>query len=263
VLTPPTSQPHVLFVRIFGVIDLRAGRAVHARGGAREAYAPVRSTLLGEAEPGDAVALARAYRAHGGVGGIYVADLDAIHGAEPYDLTEIAGVGLPLMVDAGANTVQKARAAGARAVPATRIVVGLETLGSFEDLAAIVTALGPERTVFSLDLKDGVPLGAPGTDRARQSPVDLACRAAAYGVRSVILLDLSRVGRNAGVDLSLVGEIRGALPSHEVELIVGGGIRGDDDIRQLDAIGCDGALIATALLGTPERGSGVGYGSPR
>ncbi len=233
------------------MIDLKAGRAVHAQGGAREAYAPVRSTLLGAAEPGEAVALARAYRAHGSVGGIYVADLDAIHGAEPCDLTGIADVGLPLVVDAGVNTVEKAHVAVALAAPATRIVVGLETLVSFGDLAGIVTALRPGRTVFSLDLKDGIPVGAPGTDHAGQSPVDLACRAAAYGVRSVILLDLSRVGRNTGVDLSLVAEIRNALPPHEVELIVGGGIRGDDDIRRLDAVGCDGALIATAILARP------------
>jgi phosphoribosylformimino-5-aminoimidazole carboxamide ribotide isomerase len=250
-----------LFVRIFGVIDLKAGRAVHAQGGAREDYAPVRSTVLGAAEPGDAVALAHAYRTHGSVGGIYVADLDAIDGAEPSDLAGIAAVGLPLVVDAGANTPDRARAAAARAAGhgsiAARVVVGLETLGSFGDLAAIATAIGSDRTVFSLDMRDGVPLGPPGTDHARWTPVDLACRAAAYGVRSVILLDLFRVGRSLGVDLSLVGEIRRALPPHELELIVGGGIRGDDDIRQLDAMGCDGALIATAILGTPEYGPGV------
>ena len=41
------------------VLDLRSGRAVHARGGARSTYAPVSSQLIG-GRVGDPIALARA-----------------------------------------------------------------------------------------------------------------------------------------------------------------------------------------------------------
>ena len=53
---------HIGAVRVIGVIDLKAGRAVHARGGKREAYEPVRSPLLTPEQVGDAAALACAYR---------------------------------------------------------------------------------------------------------------------------------------------------------------------------------------------------------
>ncbi len=39
--------------------------------------------------------------------------------------------------------------------------------------------------------------------------------------------------------------VRQAIP--DVTLLVGGGIRGVDDLRDLAAVGCDGVLVATAL----------------
>ena len=146
------------------MIDLKAGRAVHARGGVREHYEPVQSPLMAEAggdiKPGDAGALARGYRARGDITGIYVADLDAISGGTRQDLTAIAAAGLPILVDAGVRTVECAVAMAGLGV---RVVVGLETLPSFTTLSAIVSAIGGERTVFSLDLRNGTPLVPDGT----------------------------------------------------------------------------------------------------
>ncbi len=236
------------------MIDLKAGRAVHARGGAREHYEPVQSPLMqgegegegeGDAKPGDAAALARGYRARGDIAGIYVADLDAISGGAPQDLAAIAAAGLPMLVDAGVRTAERAVATAGLGV---RVVVGLETLPSFTVLSTIVSAIGGERTVFSLDLRNGVPLVPGGTDSAGGSPIDLARQAVACGVCAVIVLDVARVGGAQGVDFELMGNVRRALPVHEVELMVGGGVRGDGDLTRLAALGCDGALVATSLL---------------
>jgi len=48
-------------VRVIGVVDLLAGRAVHARAGRRESYEPVRTVAGAPIEPGDGLALAGAY----------------------------------------------------------------------------------------------------------------------------------------------------------------------------------------------------------
>src|SRR5438477_4509429 len=58
-------------LRVIGVIDLRGGAAVDARGGRRDEYQPI----------GDAVELARTY-VERGVEELYVADLDAIEGRD-------------------------------------------------------------------------------------------------------------------------------------------------------------------------------------
>lgn len=209
-------------MRLIGVIDLAGGRAVHAKGGRRDAYTPVRSVLLQPGEEGDPVALARAYLRYP-VPEIYVADLDAIAGA-PLSLTigRLASLGAPIWVDAGPVTPVSR--------PGLRAVIGLETLQAWEQVAG---------SAFSLDLRGGVPLA--GEDR----PVELAKRAVEAGATAIILLDLARVGSMAGLDWVTVQAVRASTLG--VELVVGGGVRDRGDIARLADLGCDGALVATAL----------------
>ena len=67
------------------------------------------------------------------------------------------------------------------------------------------------------------------------------------------MLDLARVGTDAGVDVELLADVRRAVPS--VTLFAGGGVRGESDLELLASVGCDGALVATALIGL-ERSDG-------
>jgi HisA/HisF family protein len=236
-------------VRVIGVIDLKAGRAVHARGGKRDAYEPVRSPLLTPEQVGDAAALACAYRDLLGLGEIYVADLDAIDdpAAVRHDLRHVLAVGLPVRVDAGVATVRAAERVLENG--ATRAIVGLETLSSFEDLARIVRDVGRQRVVFSLDVRDGRPVTLPGAsvEGEGRTPLEMAERAIQAGAGTVLLVDLGRVGRAVGADLDLVGALRSTCRSSE--LLVGGGVRNSADLERLDAMGCDGVLLGTALHG--------------
>ncbi|HEX6966479.1 MAG TPA: HisA/HisF-related TIM barrel protein [Gemmatimonadaceae bacterium] len=229
-------------MRVIPVLDILDGRAVHARGGAREAYAPVVSRL--SATAGDAIALARAYVETLDARDIYMADLDAIAGRAPHDalLRAIAVLGARPWVDAGIADAERAQAT--IAAGAARVIVGLETLPSIDALAAIARAIGDARTVFSLDLRDGTPIVRPGLELPA-SPVTIVQRAVDAGARTVIVLDLARVGTSAGVDLALVAELRRACPA--IELVAGGGVRDVDDLARLADAGCDAALVATAL----------------
>jgi phosphoribosylformimino-5-aminoimidazole carboxamide ribotide isomerase len=233
-------------VRVIGVIDLKAGRAVHARGGQREAYEPVRSPLLSPEQVGDPAALARAYRDVLGLPEIYAADLDAISNpvGTHQDLRGVLAPGLPVMVDAGVATVRDADRV--LDVGASRVVVGLETLTSFEDLALIVHAIGGSRVVFSLDTRGGRPVTRPGTSLDQLALLALAERALCAGASAVLILDLGRVGRAVGPDLDLVRALRSACAC---ELLVGGGVRSVADLDRLADEGCDGALVGTALHG--------------
>jgi len=230
-------------VRVIGVIDIKSGVAVHARGGHRELYEPVRSPLLPLDRPGDAAILARGYRDKLGLAEIYVADLDAIGGRAMQDLTGILGSELPLMVDAGVTTEIDAQ--HALGCGATRVVVGLETLESFDDFTHIVRSIGTNRVVFSLDLRGAHPIVQSNAPFAGLAPIALARGAVRCGASAVLVLDLARVGRSVGVDIGFVRAIRAELP--DVELLVGGGVRDRADLDQLAGAGCDGALVGTAL----------------
>ncbi len=227
---------------IVPVLDLRRGRAVHARGGDRAGYAPVRS-VLAPGRPGDALVLARAYRSTLRAERCYVADLDAIVDRRPqWDLLEkvadpSTGFGGGLLVDAGVRSLADAVAARRRLQ--TRVVVGTETFGGLDRLSGLLETVGPDAVVLSLDLRDGAVVGGA------TAPLEAAGCAVAAGVRSVLVLDLGRVGSGRGIDLVLPAEIRRRHP--DVELMVGGGVRDGRDLARLEAAGCDAVLVASAL----------------
>jgi phosphoribosylformimino-5-aminoimidazole carboxamide ribotide isomerase len=230
---------------VLGVIDLRDGLAVRARGGRRERYMPIES-VAGESIPrGDAIALARQYVTRFALTGLYVADLDGIErGLPPHaEVGKLSSIGMPVWLDAGIASASNA----ARALSSgpSRLIVGLETLPSFRALELIVESVGRERVVFSLDLRGGEPI-AMVAEIEEQSPEDLVARAAAADVGTMIVLDLARVGSGAGVDLEMLGRIRSVAPS--VAVYAGGGVRSIEEIVRLRDAGCSGALIASALL---------------
>ena len=229
-------------MQLIGVIDLLAGRAVRARGGARDRYLPV-AAIGATTIDGNPLALARAYVDQCGLSTLYAADLDAIDGGETDGplirrLTEVA----PLWLDAGITTVAEAH----RAIDlgAARAVVGLETLTSFDALATICAAFGGAQVAFSLDLRGGVPVSTAALAR-RDSAEDIAARAAAAGATTIIVIDLARVGAGTGPDFERLSRVRSAVPG--VTLFAGGGVRGPADLTRLAGLGCDGALVASAL----------------
>jgi phosphoribosylformimino-5-aminoimidazole carboxamide ribotide isomerase len=237
-------------VQIIGVIDLKDGLAVHARGGRRDEYALV-SEAAGTVINGDAVKLAGVYESLG-LTDIYVADLDAIGsavGREPDKVRatttpdvavvrRICKLGGHVVVDGGVATLDHAHRVAAAG--AHEVIVGLETLTSF-DLLRDICRHYP--VTFSLDLRNGIPMN--GTGRTGLSPEDLAREAVAAGAKAIIVLDVARVGGTAGPDTEMLKRIRPVVTG--AALLAGGGVRGLDDLKLLDRIGCDGALIATAL----------------
>lgn len=231
-------------MRVIPVLDLQAGRAVLARGGLRETYRPAPSVLAPERQAGDALALARAFRERLGCDECYVADLDAIAGASPQAalVRSLTRMGVHVLLDSGAADPARARQAVADGV--ARVVVGLETLPGFAVLRAIAAEIGNQRIVFSLDLRGGEPIFAPGAPH-RAAPLELARAAVAAGAPALIVLDLARVGSGLGPDLALVAELRRAHPT--LELLAGGGVGSRRDLERLADAGCDGALVATAL----------------
>lgn len=224
------------------------GQAVHARGGRRADYLPVNSRLA-PGKPGDASAVAAAYRHQIGAGTLYVADLDAIQGGKPQRalVTKLVGeFGGAVWVDAGLQHVSNEvefRAAGI-----ARVVLGLESLGSMAQLRGALVALGPDRVTLSLDLRGGQPIVQPlfaAELGGAPTAVDIARRATEYGLDHLLVLDLARVGRDMGVDPRMVAAVRSVTPG--ATLIAGGGVRSWSDLETLADAGADAVLVASAL----------------
>lgn len=233
-------------MQIIPVIDLLGGVVVRGVAGRRHEYRPIESRLCKSAAP---AAIGAALRARFGFREAYVADLDAIAGADPaWQIFEaLADCGLTLRIDAGIATADRARriAEFHAGEHCSAVVVGLESLASPLALEEMLEALGPDRLAFSLDLKAGTPLVA-ARDWQGLDALAIADRALRLGVRRLIVLDLAQVGMSQGAGTeSLCRRLR--QRDAKIEIVAGGGVRGLEDLESMAAAGCNGALVASAL----------------
>jgi phosphoribosylformimino-5-aminoimidazole carboxamide ribotide isomerase len=239
-------------MQVIPVIDLLGGQVVRGLGGQRDLYRPIRSQIAADAQP---ASVARAFVEHFALNTVYVADLDAItcvlDDVPPYVLPyqRIAEAGLSLWLDAGIGTPSRARLLR-EAVDSVSLdvhfVIGLESVAPERELTAIANELGRERTIFSLDLKQGIPLTSVPRWTAAD-PVQIVMNVLAAGISRLIVLDLADVGMQAGTGtLDLCRRLRREYGA-AMELTSGGGVRGRDDLAALADAGCDAALVASAL----------------
>jgi phosphoribosylformimino-5-aminoimidazole carboxamide ribotide isomerase len=229
-------------MRVIPVIDLKSGAAVHAVRGERERYRPLRSEIVAGSDP---VRVARAVRQAFGLDELYVADLDAIAGGPPHsEVVAALAREARVMVDAGA-----AEAAAVRRLlelGVARVVIGTETLADAAALERLRAEVPDAPLVLSLDLRAGRVV-SPDAELARLGAAEALARLAPSAPWEVIVLDLARVGSNAGPELTLVRQLRARFP--ELALLAGGGVRNADDLRDLAEAGAAGALVATAIHG--------------
>lgn len=212
---------------IVPVIDIARGQVVHAKRGERAGYLPVKSKLCAGSKPLDIV---QAFMRLDIFEVVYIADLDAITGAgnNRASIEEIHQCypGLTLWLDNGSTSVSKSTSHPV--VP----VLGSETGISPRQLADISS----RKTGYILSL-DFTGNRLNGDDKLLQATADWP--------DVVIVLDLYRTGSNCGPDYSMIKHIRNLAGNRRIYW--GGGISSADDLQQLAAAGCHGALLATAL----------------
>jgi phosphoribosylformimino-5-aminoimidazole carboxamide ribotide isomerase len=224
-------------MKVVPVLDLQMGCVVRGVAGRRHEYRP----LTPECHP---ISVAKAFRDRFGLSELYLADLDAIAGALPSLAlcTELHRQGFSLWVDAGVRGMEGTDAFFTIGIEF--VVVGLETVAG----PAILRQLchdHAEQVVFSLDLRDGAPLGRRGAWK-RPDARSIAKQAIESGVQRLLLLDVARVGISAGMGTEILAkEFIAAYP--DTEISAGGGIRGMDDLRQLKTMGLHAVLVASAL----------------
>jgi len=232
-------------------MDLMAGQVVRGVGGKRDKYRPLQSVLAADARP-ETVGRALVRM---GFQTIYVADLDAIGGAAPaWDIyRQLSQCGARLWVDSGIKTSDQAYDIACLQLPGQAqadpcveaVIAALETLPSPAVLADICATVKPDRLVFSLDLRNGAPLGSSSEWRD-MTPLDIAQCALQVGIRRLIVLDLAQVGMDQGLSTLALCRALKRIDS-DIELTSGGGVRSLDDLRALADCGCDAALVASAL----------------
>ncbi len=214
-------------------VDVLDGRAVRLHEGARDRVA---------IEGGDPVALARRF-VDEGAKRLHLVDLNGAFDGRPSDglLERIAQVAheIPVQVGGGFRTIDAISVA--LTAGADRVMVGTAALAP-EFLAAAAERFG-KRLVVAVDARDGHVAVEGWTRTAGVSAAELALRCADTGVRRLLVTSTRRDGSLAGPDLDL---LRDVLPCG-LPVLAAGGIASLDDLRALRDLGCEGAVVGSAL----------------
>jgi phosphoribosylformimino-5-aminoimidazole carboxamide ribotide isomerase len=119
------------------------------------------------------------------------------------------------------------------------LVLGTETAS----LQLIEAAAREHRIIVSIDMMKRKVM-ARDPQLAGLTALQLLKRLNRLELEGVILLELDKVGTSAGLDVQFL-EDAGAAAEHP--LILGGGVKGEEDLLALEEKGFSGALLATAL----------------
>jgi phosphoribosylformimino-5-aminoimidazole carboxamide ribotide isomerase len=217
---------------VIPAIDVLEGRCVRLFEGRRE-----RVTIEG----GDPVAAAQDFAAQG-ARWLHVVDLDgAFSGRPTAGLVEsVAAVGVPVQVGGGLRDLAAIEAA--LEAGAARAMVGTAAVGSDPRLTRFAQRLA-EKLVVAIDAKDGRVVTDGWLAATDVTPRELADRCADAGVRRLLVTSTRRDGSLAGPDLTLLADVLGAgLP-----VLAAGGIAELDDLRRIRELGCEGAVVGSAL----------------
>jgi phosphoribosylformimino-5-aminoimidazole carboxamide ribotide isomerase len=218
-------------VRCIFVMDILNGRVVHAVRGERSGYRPIdqSSSIVTTSDPLGVLDEVSPRE-------IYVADLDRLtDSGDNLETIEKISREVSTWADIGIENAGDMDCLSEGIVP----VLGTETVS----LATLERAASERGVVASIDMKARRVL-ARDRELAALSPLKVIERLNSLQLKAVILLELDRVGTSSGLDRDFLQEAA-SLSRHPP--ILGGGVKGLDDLQALEEMGFDGALVATAV----------------
>jgi cyclase len=215
-------------------LDLLAGQVVrltHGDFATAQAYGDAEVLL-------DALRVPRGSRLH-------VVDLEGSRSGAPVEteiVRRLAKRDLRVQVGGGIRSVADAEhwlAAGAE-----KVVVGTVAADSPEVLRAIVDAVGAERVIAAVDVRNGIVRVAGWEREAQASPAEVLARVEALGIEEALVTDISHDGALRGPSFALYRSLRTTL-----RIIASGGVSTTGDVASLARLGAvDACVIGKALL---------------
>lgn len=146
----------------------------------------------------------------------------------------------PLQVSGGIRTPDQAVALLESG--ATRLIVGTAAFATPDAMVQFVAAIG-SALVVAIDVKDGFVATKGWLASSGLTPEAAVERCQQSGVLRIHATAVDRDGTMGGPDLELYGR----LCATGIAVVAAGGVRHMDDVKALEALGCEAAVMGTAL----------------
>jgi phosphoribosylformimino-5-aminoimidazole carboxamide ribotide isomerase len=190
-------------------------------------------------EAGDPVALVRRAAAASPPFVHVVALAAARDGGVPVELARaVVGAAAPVPVQLGGGVRSVADVEALRAAGVARVMIGTAAFGETP-----LAEFGD--VVVAVDVADGIVRTHGWRDSSGLTTAAALARCVDAGVTKVLCTAVARDGTATGPDLELLREARTLFAG---ELLAAGGIRDDDDVAALAALGVDGCVVGRAWL---------------
>ena len=223
---------------ILPAIDLQAGKCVRLRQGRAED-----ATVYSD----DPAAMARRWRAEGAQA-LHVVDLDGAFAGAPRHLEAVAAIvnafDGPVEAGGGLRTDDDVRRL--LDTGAVRAIIGTRALADPAALARLVQQFG-DRIAVGIDARNGLVQVKGWVETTATAATDLARRAAAAGVATLVYTDTATDGMLAGPNVAALDEICAAAACR---VIASGGVSAPEHVRALAALrrpNLLGAIVGKAL----------------
>jgi phosphoribosylformimino-5-aminoimidazole carboxamide ribotide isomerase len=222
-------------MKILPAIDLRHGRVVQLIGGNPDDVA-----VTAEGKPAE---VARKWKRMGAKV-VHVVDLDAALGGQRqwHHINAIRNEGVQVHFGGGIRSlldIQKLIDLGV-----DRIILGTQAVENPVWLEEAVR-LFPQHIVLAIDARGSDVQIKGWTESSGIDVVELARRAAGYGVAGILYTNIDNEGRMTGTDPDMIRAIRDAAP--DVDLTISGGIASMEDLAVVDGLGADAVVLGMSI----------------
>jgi len=223
---------------LFPAIDLKDGQCVRLYQGD---YSQVTTYSA------DPVEVAQRWQ-DAGAAWLHLVDLDGARAGHPVN-SELIGricraTGLKVEVGGGLRTLDEIERTLALGVE--RVILGTVVLTQRELLSEALQRWGA-RIVVGLDARDGQVAIHGWHETSGSKATELASELSAEGVQTFIYTDIARDGAMQGPNLVALQAMLNALEHTKSTLIASGGVSSLEDLRRIDELKVEGAIIGKAL----------------
>ena len=178
---------------------------------------------------------------------LHMVDLDGAKKKTPVHLEMLravsAATGLFIDFSGGIRNADQARQVFE--MGASAITIGSMAVHDPETSETILKEHGPEKVILGADVKNEFIATAGWLEQSDKDIFSFLEFWLEKGFSKVMITDVSKDGMMLGPSLELYRKVLERFP--DIRLIASGGIATMDDIYQLDALGCYGAITGKAL----------------
>ena len=220
-------------------IDLKDGQCVQLRQGAM-ASASIYSN--------DPPSMAKRWR-DAGARRLHVVDLDGAFAGEPVNRKQAEAIfaavpDIPVQIGGGIRSVEAASAA--MDAGASQVIIGTQALEDEDFLHALVERY-PKQVILGLDARDGRVATHGWTARSTVDALAFAESLKDIDLFAIVYTDIARDGMLSGVNAEATKRM--ADVAH-VPIIASGGVKNEDDLYALKALGLDSRKLLGAISGS-------------